>query len=187
MKRMISVFGFLMFTAAVTVGQLTFGVNDLLGVKRLTDPQLSPDGKTIAYTVGVVDKAGNRVVNQIYTIGIDGSRPRQITNNPSSSSSPRWSPDGKRIAFTTGGQIWTMQPDGDDKEQVTSISTGAGGPVWSPDGKWIAFVSEVYPNCTTDECNKAEDARAENSKVKAHVTERLLFKHWNEWRDRKRR
>ncbi|MEO7660229.1 MAG: S9 family peptidase, partial [Pyrinomonadaceae bacterium] len=102
------------------------------------------------------------------------------------SSGSRWSPDGKRIAFTTGGQIWTMKPDGSDKEQVTRISTGAGGPVWSADGKWIAFSSDVYPECNTDECNKAADEKAENSKVKALVTERLLFKHWVEWRDRKR-
>ncbi|MEO7539125.1 MAG: S9 family peptidase, partial [Pyrinomonadaceae bacterium] len=186
MKRILSLFGFVLLVAVVASAQLTFSVNDLLGVKRLTDPQLSPDGKTVAYTVGVVDKAANRVINQIFTVGIDGSRPRQITSNPGSSSSPRWSPDGKRIAFITGGQVWTMKPDGDDKEEVTKISTGAGGPLWSPDGKWIAFVSEVYPECSNDDCNKAEDERVEGSKVKAHVTERLLFKHWVEWRDRKR-
>ncbi len=186
MKRIFSVFGFVILAAFVVSAQLTFNVNDLLGVKRVSDPQLSPDGTTIAFTIGVVDKAANRVVNQIHTIGIDGGNPRQITNGAASSSGPRWSPDGRLVAYSTGGQIWTMKPDGDDKEQVTRISTGAGGPVWSRDGRWIAFSSEVYPECTTDECNKAEDEKAENSKVKAHVTERLLFKHWAEWRDRKR-
>lgn len=186
MKRVISAFVLVCFAAALASAQLTFSAADMLGVKRVSDPQLSPDGRTIAFTVGTVDKAANRVVNQIYTIRVDGTGQRQITNGTSSSSSPRWSPDGRRIAFTTGGQIWTMEPDGDDKEQVTKISTGAGQPVYSPDGKWIAFISDVYPECSTDACNKAEDDRVESSKVKAHVTERLLFKHWNEWRDRKR-
>lgn len=186
MKRIISIVCFVCFLAAVASAQLTFSANDLLGVKRVSDPQLSPDGRMVAFTVGTVDKAANRVVNQIYTINTDGTGQRQITSGASSSSGPRWSPDGKRIAFSTGGQIWTMEPDGDDKEQVTKISTGAGQPVWSPDGKWIAFISDVYPECNTDACNKAEDERVDNSKVKAHVTERLLFKHWNEWRARKR-
>ncbi len=186
MKRIIPVLALVVFAALVASAQLTFNVNDLLGVKRLGDPRLSPDGATIAYTVGVVDKAGNRVVNQIYTISPDGTRERQITDGTSSSGSPRWSPDGRRIAFTTGGQIWTMDPDGSNKEQITRISTGAGGPVWSPNGGWIAFSSDVFPECTNDECNKAEDERVSNSKVKAKVTERLLFKRWDEWRDRKR-
>jgi dipeptidyl aminopeptidase/acylaminoacyl peptidase len=79
-----------------------------------------------------------------------------------------------------------MDPDGDDKKQVSSVSTGASNPVWSPDGKWIAFNSDVYPECTSDDCNKNEEAKAEKSKVQAKVTDRLLYRHWVEWRDRKR-
>lgn len=166
--------------------QTPFSFNDLVNIKRVGDPQLSPDGKMVAYTVGIVNKAENRTVTHIYTVKIDGSDQKQLTNGTVSHSSPRWSPDNKHIAYTTGGQIWRMEDDGDDREQVTKISTGAGNPVWSPDGKWIAFVSEVYPECTSDACNKGEDEKAETNKVKAKVTERLLFKHWNEWRDRKR-
>ena len=186
MKRIFSIIGFVVLFAFVVAAQTRFTVNDNLAMKRVGDPQLSPDGKTVAFTIGTVNMDANRVVNQIYTVGIDGRNQKQITNAVSSSSGPRWSPDGSRIAFNSGGQIWTMKPDGGDKEQITRISTGAGGPVWSRDGKWIAFGSEVYPECTTDECNKSEDERVEKSKVQAHVTERLLFKHWLEWRDRKR-
>jgi len=166
--------------------QTPFSFNDMMSVKRVADPQLSPDGKTVAFTIGTVNKAENRVLTHIYTVKIDGSGQKQLTSGEKTHSSPRWSPDGRHIAFTTGGQIWVMEDDGDDIEQVTKISTGAGNPVWSPDGRWIAFSSEIYPECTSDDCNKAEDARGEGSKVKAKVTERLLFKHWNEWRDRKR-
>ncbi len=186
MKRLFLIFGFVVLAAVTVSAQLTFNVNDLLNVKRIGDPQLSPDGKTVAYTVGVLNKETNKIVNHIWTMNSDGTKQKQITSGTSSNASPRWSPDGKWLAFAYNGQIWTMKPDGDERKQITTISTGAGGPVWSPDSKWIAFGSDVYPECKTDECNKAEDEKAEKSKVKAHVTERLLFKHWTEWRERKR-
>lgn len=187
MNRIIALFLFLAFVVTGVTAQSGFTVNDLMNVKRVGDPQLSPDGRWIAFTIGVVNKAENKTLTQIFKVKVDGSDLKQLTNDPkASSNSPRWSPDGNHIAYTTGGQVWRMEENGDDKEQVTTISTGAGNPVWSPDGKTIAFSSEVYPECTSDACNKAEDEKVENSKVKAKVTDRLLYKHWNEWRDRKR-
>ncbi len=163
-----------------------YSVEDMLKIRRVGDPQISPDGKRVAFTIGDVNVEGNRTLTHIYIMSSAGGEMKQLTTGAASASSPRWSPDGKRIAYVTGNQIWVMDPDGGNKEQITKISTGADGPVWSPDGHWLAFVSDVYPECTSDDCNKARDEAEEKSKVKAHVTDRLLFRHWVDWRNEKR-
>ena len=189
MKRFVVAISVLVLAlASIAVAQQNrpFTIEELLKVRRVADPRVSPDGKSVAFTIGDVNFDGNRVVNQIYVVSLAGGEIKPLTSGDKSASSPRWSPDGKKIAYVTGSQIWVMDHDGDNKEQVTRISTGAGGPVWSPDGSWIAFTSEVYPECKDDDCNKRKDEAADKSKVKAHITERLLFRHWDEWRDAKR-
>ena len=188
MNRLVVLLAIFLFTATsfVTGQNRTYSVEDLMRVRRVSDPQLSPDGTRVALVIGDVNLDANRVVNQIYLTSLEGGGIKQLTTGERSSTAPRWSPDGKKIAYATGGQIWVMDSDGDNKEQVTKISTEAASPLWSPDGKWIAFTSEVHPDCSSDDCNKKKDEEAEKSKVKDHTTSRLLFRHWNEWRDVKR-
>ena len=175
-------------TLAQQATQQPFAINDLINVRRVSDPQVSPDGKWIAYTIADTDKAANKRTTQIYLVPIEGGEPKALTSGDKSSTSPRWSPDGKRIAFVSArdGQIWVMNADGSAPLKVTNISTGADAPLWSPDGKWIAFVSDIYPECKTDECNKKRDEQAQASKVRAKVTDRLLFRHWTTWKEGKR-
>ncbi|MDQ3804922.1 MAG: S9 family peptidase [Acidobacteriota bacterium] len=163
-----------------------FTVDELLKIRRVGDPRLSPDGRLVAFTVGVPDVEANRTRTHVYVVPVGGGEPKQITSGDASATTPRWSPDGRRLAFVTGGQIWTMDAAGGDRRQVTSISTGAADPVWSPDGRLIAFASDVYPDCADDECNKRRAAEAEANKVKAHVATRLLYRHWTSWKGGKR-
>ena len=163
-----------------------FTIESMMKVRRVGDPQISPNGKRVALTIGDVNFDANRVVTQVYVTPLAGGEMKALTSGDRSATNPRWSPDGKKIAYVTGTQIWVMDDDGSDKEQVTKIATGAAGPVWSPDGKWLAFTSDVHPECKDDDCNKRKEDEAEKSKVKAHTTDRLLFRHWVEWRDVKR-
>ena len=147
----------------------------------------------IAYTIADTDKAANKRTTQIYLVSAEGGEPRQITSEKQSSTGPRWSPDGKRLAFVSArdgaSQVWTIEigdAGAGDLKKVTSLSTGADGPIWSPDGKWIAFISEVYPDCAGDECNKKRAEEAAAGKVTAKIADRLLFRHWNSWKDGKR-
>jgi len=184
--RTFIILALIIVSVASSEAQNRFDFDTMMSLKRITDPRVSPDGNRIVFTMGTTDMEANRVVNHIYSMQSDGGDLKQLTSGPRSASSARWSPDGRLLAFTTGGQLWLMNSDGTDQRQLSKISTGVSGPEWTPDGKSIGFLSEVYPECATDDCNRAEDERVEKSGVKAKETERLLYRHWDEWRERKR-
>jgi len=167
-----------------------FTVGDLLSIRRVADPQISPDGRWVAYTVSDTDRSANKRTGQIYLVSVSGGDPRQLTSGPQSATSPRWSPDGRTIAFVRAvdgsPQIWTIDVQGGELKKITSLAAGADGPVWSPDGKWIAFTSDVYPECPDESCNASRLKQAEDSKVKAKVITRLLYRHWDSWKDGRR-
>ena len=162
---------------------------DLISMHRVTDPQISPDGQWVAYSVATPDMEANRLVHDIWIVPVSGGESRQLTHD-GNAERPRWSPDSKRIAFLSSRdgapQVYSLPADGGEAVKVTSISTGADNELWSPDGKWIAFVSSVYTDCKDDACNAARDAENAKSKVKARIYERLLYRHWNTWSEGKR-
>jgi dipeptidyl aminopeptidase/acylaminoacyl peptidase len=173
---------------------LTF--NDLMNVQRVGDPQISPDGRWIAYTVALVDKEKNSSNSNIWIIPTIGGEARQLTRSPKNDSRPHWSPDSKKIAFMStrdgSSQIYILSLDGGEAKKITDIATEASGVLFSPDGNTLLFTSEVYPECDSSDPQKALDCNAskkkaiEESNVKAHIATRLLFRHWKEWKDGKR-
>jgi dipeptidyl aminopeptidase/acylaminoacyl peptidase len=163
--------------------------DDLIAMHRISDPQISPDGKWVAYSVATPDKDANRSVRNIWLVPVAGGESRQLTRG-GSDARPRWSPDGKRIAFLSvhdgTPQVYSIAHDGGEPAPLTHLSTGADNELWSPDGKWMAFVSSVYPDCADDACNSKRDAEREKSKVKARIYDHLLYRHWTAWSDGKR-
>src|SRR5246500_4421009 len=180
-------------TAAATLAQdaarhaITF--DDMMQMHRVGSPEISPDGKWVAYAVTTPDMSVNRNASNIWIVPTGGGEAMQLTQS-GHDSSPAWSPDGKMIAFLSSregtSQVYVLNMEGGEAHAVTHLSTGADLVKWSPDGKTIAFTSSVYPDCKDDACNKKRDEEKEKSKVKARVYEQLLYRHWNHWFEGKR-
>ena len=154
---------------------------DFAAVKNVGDPQVSPDGRWVLYSVRTTDVNANRrtTVTKVQPTG--GGPARQFPNASTAATEARWSPDGKRIAYTAGGQLWIADASGENARKISNVSGGASGPVWAPSGDHIAFVTGVYPDCDTDGCNIERAKAADTGKVKAHIADNLLYRHWTEW------
>src|SRR6266446_5482413 len=169
--------------------------DDLIVMHRVAEAELSPDGKWVAYTAATPDMEANRNATNLWMAPVAGGDAIQLTRT-GKDSSPKWSPDGKTIAFLSArsgdSQVYVLSMDGGEAHPVTKISTGVDIVKWSPDGKTLAFTSSVYPDCVSrssgspnsdDECNKKRNDEKEKNKVKAHVAEHLLYRHWTHWNE----
>jgi dipeptidyl aminopeptidase/acylaminoacyl peptidase len=165
-----------------------FTVDELLKVKRISDPRLSPDGTRVAYVLTEVDQQNNTRASHVWIIPTAGGEPARLLALDTSDDTPRWSPSGRQIAFVSsrdgGSQLWVVEATaGGAPRKLTSLATEAAGLKWSPDGRWLLFVSDVYPECTDLACNEQKLRERETSKVRAHVVDELLFRHWTSWKD----
>jgi dipeptidyl aminopeptidase/acylaminoacyl peptidase len=150
-------------------------IGDLLAAVRVSEPQLSPDGKAVAFVRTTTDVATGKRNADIWVVPADGSgAPKLLIGGDKTENTPRWAPDGKSIAFISNRdgamQIYLADAAGSNIRQVTKIPAGAQPPmVFSPDSSTLAFVSDV---------KVGEDAPAN-----VHVLTRLLYRHWDEWRE----
>jgi len=188
--RSISIITITIVLASTSLAQTkrTMTVNDLITAVRVTDPQISPDGKQVVFTrTATALDTGRRNAN-IWTVPSDGSTaPRELIGGEKTENSPRFTPDGKHIAFISNRngapQVYIADTDGRAVTQVTKLSTGVQPPlVVSPDGNKLAFVSDVYPSCKDDECNRSTREALDKDPVKIRVLTGLPFRHWDEWR-----
>ncbi|HVE33600.1 MAG TPA: S9 family peptidase [Gemmatimonadaceae bacterium] len=157
--------------------------DDFAAVRAVGDPQLSPDGKVVLYSVRTTDVSKNTRASHTVSVPIGGGAAQAFPANAAdvAATEARWSPDGKYVAFIAGGQLWIAEPSGAGRKQLTHLNGGATGPVWSPTSDRIAFTSAVYPECSNDACNAAKEKAAADNKVKAHIADQLMFRHWNAW------
>jgi dipeptidyl aminopeptidase/acylaminoacyl peptidase len=170
-------------------GRHPISFDDLMKMQRISDPQVSPDGKWIAFVVTEADLDANKVTPHLWVAPAAGGEPRQLTSRPQSDDRPRWSPDSRELAFisTRSGtsQVWILPLEGGEARELTSISTGADGVTWAARGDKLLFTSDVYPDCADDACNKQRLDEAEHSLVKARLIDHLFFRHWDHWKDGK--
>ena len=180
----------LLVTLPLAAQKKPFDAQALWRVTRISDPQLAPDGRTVAFVAEKPDVEANTRPRQIYVVPITGGAARAITREGSSNTRPRWSPDSRRVAFISNrsgsAQAWIMEADGGNARQVTNLSTEASGVLFSPDGKSLVFASSVYPDCKDEACNKSKLEAQSKSKVKARLYTSLLYRHWDHWDDGRR-
>ncbi len=121
-------------------------------MESVSAPRISPDGSTVLFTRGYVDVMGDQSRSNLWVVGTDGSRLRQLTDGDWSDSSPSWSPDGRRIAFLSdrsgSTQLHVMWADTREQLQLTRLPRAPGSITWSPDGRSIAFTNFV-PDTST--------------------------------------
>ncbi len=142
-------------------GERRMTIEDSLAIKQVGAPQLSPDGKWVAFTISEWDKKENRRVSHIHLVSIDGGRSIRLTNGDKGETSPQWSPDSMRIAFLAdrdkGTQVWIIQAFGGESEKLTFEENNVQAFRWSNDGKNIAFITRDVPKDKTERAKKRKE------------------------------
>ncbi len=167
-----------------------FGIHDMLAMNRLGDPQVSPDGNLVVFTVTQTDLEANKGRTDLWLVGVDGTGLRRLTSDPAGDSNPRWSPDGRSVCFVSSrsgsSQIWRIRIDGGEAEKITDEPLDAGNLVVSPDGKYIAFTMEVFPDCKTPTETKEKLDEIEKRKASGRIYDSTFVRHWDTWKDGRR-
>jgi dipeptidyl aminopeptidase/acylaminoacyl peptidase len=158
-------------------------LDDLEHLLEVNNPQLSPDGKWIAYTVGRVDTKADKNVADLWMVSWDGAQDIQLTYGVDNSvSNPRWSPDGKYLSFLSerpgatnvkGSQVWLLDRRGGEARQLTSVKGKLSGYEWSPDAKKLLLIIAEDPD---QEARDKEKGESEKEKPKPIVIDRYHFK-----------
>jgi dipeptidyl aminopeptidase/acylaminoacyl peptidase len=167
-----------------------FSVYDMLAMKRLSDPQVSPDGKCVVFVLRETDLEANKGRTDLWLVDTSGGSPRRLTSHLEADSNPRWTPDSNCIYFLStrsgSSQVWRIRPDGGEAQQVTNLPLDVGNLVVSPDGKHIAFTVDVFPDCNIPAQTKEKLEQIKQKKSSGRIYDRIFVRHWDTWKDGRR-
>jgi dipeptidyl aminopeptidase/acylaminoacyl peptidase/Tfp pilus assembly protein PilF len=169
-------------TAPARTAERPLRVDDLLQIKDVSDPQLSPDGRFVAYTVRTLDAKKDRSDRDVYLAPIEGGEPLRLTSSKKSESTPRFSPDGEWIAFLSGREgghaaVFLLSRRGGEAVKLTSYKADVSGLAWSPDSKRLALVvSDEDPDAPPAADDDDEAAAEKDKTAKPIVLRRVQFK-----------
>jgi len=206
--RLMSLFLFLVFSgiqapAAKSLSEThPFSVHDMLAMKRLSDPQVSPDGKLVVFVLRETDLEANLGRTDLWVVGTDGlpkasshTSPaslglRRLTSHLEADSNPRWAPDNNSIFFLSRrsgfSQVWRICADGGEAQQVTDQPLDVGNLIVSPDGRHIAFTMDVFLDCNSPARTKEKLEQIRQKKSSGRIYERIFVRHWDTWKDSRR-
>ncbi len=167
-----------------------FNVRDLWDMDRISEPQVSPDGRWIVFGVSSLDEAANRRRSDLWMVGSDGTELRQLTTHPASEFNPRWAPDGSAIFFLStrsgSSQVWKLPVAGGEGQQVTDLPLDAGTMAVSPDGSRLVVGMEVFPDCPDLMCTVDRLEGRQDRASTGVLYDRLFIRHWDTWEDGRR-
>ena len=151
----------------------------MLSLARVGASSLSPDGKTIVYSVGFPNIKENKIRTELFSIASNGTGRRQLTKGIAGLHGARWIQQGRRISYISSEsgepQVWTMAPDGTDRKQVTRIEGGLSDYLFSPDETKLAYIKEITFGKSTKE------VYPDLPKATGRIVTDLMYKHWDEW------
>ena len=166
-----------------------FTPTDLNSLARVSDPQVSPDGRSVVYTQRDADLEANRGRTDLWLADLTASdtRPRRITQHSANDSMPRWSSDGANIYFlstrTGNTQVWRLPLNGGEAVQITDYPLDVGTFRLSRDGKYIAVSMAVFKDCPDLKCSRERLDASSKKKVSALSFDGLFVRHWDTWGD----
>ncbi len=167
-----------------------FTIHDLLAMERISDPQLSPDGSQIVFTLRTTDLEANKGRTDLWIVETTGAGLRRLTDHPEADHHGRWSPNGRELYFLSsrGGksQVWkldTKAPGTPQPSQLTNFALDVNGFALSPAGTHLVVTVEAFPDCPTLSCSAERFAAIGKRPSSGRIFDRLFVRHWDSWKD----